>query len=112
MSAHAIVWIVIAVALVVVLAMTAAQALRAVREMNRMNARLDAYGDLPVVRKLARAEDDIRRIEAAAAQVAPLAARAEAAIAVVRRGPLPPEVLRAFRRLAAELAAFRAFAGR
>jgi len=111
-SAHAIVWSVFAIALVVVLALVVSQALRAVRELNRFNRRLEAIGDLPIVGQLARVEDDVRRIESAAAKLGPLAARAELAIAVIRRGPLPPEVVRAFRRLAVELAAFRAFAGR
>ena len=112
MSAHAIVWSVFAVALVIVLAMLVAQALRAARELKRFNGRLEALGDLPIVRRLARAEDDVRRIEAAVGALGPLAARAELAIAVIKRGPFPPEVVRAVHRVAAELAAFRAFARR
>lgn len=112
MSAQAIVWWIIVVAWAVVLGMTVVQALRAVRELNRFNGRLEQMGDLPVVGKLARAEDDVRRIETAVARVAPLAERAALALAVIRRGPVPPEVIAGFRRLAAELAAFRAFARR
>jgi hypothetical protein len=111
-SPHAIVWSVFAVALVVVLAMLVAQALRAARELKRFNGRLEAMGDLPIVQRLARAEDDVRRMEAAAAALGPLTARAELAIATIKRGPFPPEVVRAFRRLAAEVAAFRAFSSR
>ena len=107
MSAHAIFWWIFAVALIVVLAMIASQALRAVRELKRFSSRLEALDDLPILKRLAGAEDDVRRIEAAAAQAAPLAARAEAAIAVIRRGPLPPELGRAIARVGAELAAFR-----
>ena len=110
MSPHAIVWYVFAAALVVVLAMLVAQVLRAVRELKRFTGRLEALGDLPVVRQLARAEDDVRRIEAAAAALGPLAARAELAIATIKRGPLPPGVVRAVRRLAVEIAVFRSFA--
>lgn len=112
MSVHAVVWIVIAAALVVVLAMAIAQLLRAMRELKRFNTRLEGLGDLPIVRRLGGVENDVRRMEAAAAQIEPLAARAQAAIAVIRRGPLPPELFRAIARLSAELAAFRAFARR
>lgn len=112
MSPRAIVWIIIAVALAIVLIMVAVQALRAVCELKRFNRRLEDLGDLPIVQKLARAEDDVRRIEAAAASAAPLLARAQLALAVIKRGPLPPELVRAVRRIAAELAAFRAFSAR
>ncbi|HEX3462940.1 MAG TPA: hypothetical protein VHS78_02635 [Candidatus Elarobacter sp.] len=112
MSPHRIVWTVFAVALAVVVVMVVVQAMRAVREMNRLNRRIEDLGDLPLVKKLARAEDDVRRLEAAAARVAPLLVRAEAAMAVIKRGPLPPEFVRAIVRVSAEIAAFRAFARR
>jgi hypothetical protein len=92
--------------------MLVAQALRAARELKRINGRLEALGDLPIVRRLARAEDDVRRIEAAVAALGPLAARAELAIAVIKRGPFPPQAVRAFRLLTVEIAAFRAFSRR
>ena len=112
MSSHAILWLVIAVALVIVLALCGAQLARALRESRRLSDRVDALADLPVVKKLERAEGDVRRIQAAVAQIAPLAARAELAIAVIRRGPFPPELVGAVRRIGAEIADFRSFARR
>lgn len=112
MSAHAIVWLLIGVALVIVLALSGAQVARALREMHRLSGRVDAFADMPVLKKLDRAQSDFRRIEAAAAQATPLAERAQAAVTVIRRGPIPPELIDAVRFIRAEIAEFRRFARR
>ena len=111
-SPHALVWWAILAAVVVVGAMTVAQLLRALRELNRAADRAAAFADLPVVAKLERAERDQRRIESALAQVAPLVARAQLAVAAIRKGPVPPELPAAIRSVRAEIAAFRHFSRR
>lgn len=112
MSPNAIVWWVILVAVLVVLGLAAAQALRAMRELNRIKARVAAYEELPVFKALAGVEANGRRLEAAVGELAPLIARARIALAVIRRGPLPPELIAGIRSLRAEIAAFRRFARR
>ncbi len=112
MSANAIVWWATLVAVLVVLALAGAQAARALRELNRIKARVAAYGDLPVMKALASAEADVMRIEGAVGGVAPLLERVQAAVAVIRRGPVPPELIAAARRLRAEFVALRTFASR
>lgn len=112
MSTHAIVWIITGILLVVVLALAGGQAMRGVREAKRAKARVDAYGSLPVVAALRTAEANAHRLEAALAQIDPLIARAQAALAVIRRGPFPPEVVGAYVRLRAEVAAFRGMRSR
>lgn len=112
MSAHAVVWLLIGVALVIVLAMTGMQIMRALREAGRLGDRIDAYADLPVVKKLDRVAGDVARIEAAVAQVPLLAARAQLAVAAIRKGPVPPQLIAAIRLVRAEVAAFRQFARR
>lgn len=107
MSAHAIVWTLTGVLLVTVLALAGGQVMRGVREAQRAKARVDAYGSLPVVDALRTAEANARRLEAALAQVDPLIARAHAAVAVIRRGPFPAEVVGAYVRVRDEVAAFR-----
>jgi hypothetical protein len=111
-SPHALVWWAVLAALLVVLAMTGAQLLRALRELERAGDRAAAFADLPVLRKLQRAEDDVRRIEAAVDAVPGLVARAQAAVAAIRRGPIPPELPAAIRSVRAEIAAFKRFARR
>jgi hypothetical protein len=93
LSPRAIVWLLVAVAFVVLLVLAALQAKRAAADLKRVKARVDALGELPVLAALAGAETDARRLEIAAAQVAPLVARSQAALAVIRRGPVPPELL-------------------
>jgi hypothetical protein len=112
MSAHAVVWLLIGIALVIVLAMTGAQVVRALREVGRLGDRVDAFADLPVLKKLDRVEADVGRIEAAIAQVGPLVERTQAAIAVIRRGPIPPQLIDAIRRVRTEIADFRSAAQR
>jgi hypothetical protein len=111
-STHRLLWWAIAIVLIVLLALAVGQVLRAVRELKRLNARVGELGDLPVVKALERAEDDVRRIEAALPKLEPLVARAQVALATIRRGPIPPEIRTAFARLLAEVAAFRTFARR
>jgi hypothetical protein len=112
MSANAIVWWATLVAVVAVIALAGAQAARALRELNRCKARVAGYGELPVVKALENVEVDVQRIESAVSGVAPLVERAEAAIAVIRRGPVPPELIAAAQRLRAEIGALRSLASR
>ncbi|HEY0381777.1 MAG TPA: hypothetical protein VGC72_06220 [Candidatus Elarobacter sp.] len=111
-SANAIVWWASFAALVLVLVLAGMQLMRALRELNRVKARVAGYAELPVLRSLARAEGDAERLMGSLEQVAPLLERAEAAIAVIKRGPVPPDVVPAAKRLAAELAALRAAVSR
>jgi hypothetical protein len=106
-SATAIVWLVIVVAWIVVLVLVAGQALRAVREALRLRRRVGGYRDLPLLAAAERASEDVQRLERTAAEAEPLLLRAQDAIEVIRRGPLPPEVIDAFRLVRDELAAFR-----
>ena len=112
MSAHRLVWWATAIALVVILALVVGQVLRAVRELKRLGERVGDLGDLPVLKALDRAERDLGRIEAVLPKLEPLAARALVALEIIRRGPIPPEIGAAFRRLRAEVSAFRSFARR
>ena len=106
------VWWVILAASVAIGALTIVQLVRAFREVKRLASRVDAFADLPVVKALDRAEADGRRIEAAADQLPVLIARAKIAVATIRRGPLPAELIDAIARVRAEIAAFRKFAAR
>lgn len=109
MSASAIVWLVILVAWIVVLVLVAGQALRAFREAKRLQRRVVGYGDLPIIAALERAAENAQRLERSATLAEPLIERAAVALAVIRRGPLPPEVVAAFVRVRNELAEFRRF---
>jgi hypothetical protein len=109
MSVNAIIWWSSLVAVLAVLALAGAQLARALRELNRLKARVAGYGELPVFKAVARAEADAQRLEGAVADVAPLIARAQAALAVIRRGPVPPELVTAAKRLGAEITALRRF---
>jgi hypothetical protein len=106
-SATAIVWLVIAIAWIAVLTLIAVQALRAVREAKRLQHRVVGYTDLPVIAAVQGAAANVQRLERTAADAEPLLLRAQEAIAVIRRGPLPPEVVEAFFRIRDEVAAFR-----
>jgi hypothetical protein len=112
MSPHAIIWWTFATAVAVTIVLAAVQVVRALGELKRLGARVEEFAELPVVGALARAEQDARRLEAASTQIAPLIARAQLAVATIKRGPLPPELVSAVRRLRAETATFRAFARR
>ena len=109
MSANAIVWWVSLVAVLVVLGLAAAQLMRALRELKRLKARVAGYADLPVLAALTRAEADAQRLQGAVEGVAPLVARAQDAVAIIRRGPVPPELIAAAKRLSAEVSALRRF---
>jgi hypothetical protein len=111
-SPHAIVWLATAVALVIVLAMTGMQALRALREVSRLGEHVEALAGAPVLERLERVDADVARLENAAAALPLLIARAQAALVVIRRGPIPPELLAAIRFVRSETAAFRLFARR
>jgi hypothetical protein len=106
-SVTAAIWWGSLAAVVVVLVLIGLQLTRIVGQLGRIERRVIAYDDLPLVAALRRAETSGARIEAAVAQVEPLIARAASAVEIIKRGPLPPEVIVAYRRLRAEIAAFR-----
>ena len=108
MTATAAVWWTSLAGCVVVLVLIVVQLARMVRTLGRIERRISAYADLPVVAAMARAEAAAARLEAAAAQIEPLTLRALAAIEAIKRGPLPREVVVAYVRVRAEIAAFRA----
>lgn len=108
MPAHAAVWWATLVVLAVVLVLCALQLAGAFGQVKRLKNRLASYEDLPVVRALAATERTEQRLTNALTQLEPLAERARIALAVIRRGPLPPEFSAAWGRFRAELAAFRA----
>lgn|GEM_PF-2018452 len=107
MSAHALVWWVVLAAVVVVLALSVVQLAHAVGGLKQLGGRVEAYADLPVVAALGRAERDVQRLADALERVQPLTARAAAALEVIRRGPVPPEMKLAFRRTASGVALVR-----
>lgn len=111
MSAAAIVWLIIAIAVIVVLVLAAVQALRAVREAQRLKQRVEAYANLPLFGALSTFERDAARLNVTMKSAEPLIERAQVAIAVIRRGPLPPEVTGAYRRVRDELVAIRRLRG-
>jgi len=111
-SANAIVWWATLVASVLVLGLAGMQAAHALRELKRIKGRVEAYGDLPVVKALANVQADVLRLESAAGSVAPLVERVHAAVAVIRRGPVPPDLIAAAKRLGAEIGALRSVVGR
>jgi hypothetical protein len=86
----------------------AMQLLRAFRELKRLGSRVAALADHPVFEALVRAEQDANRIASALEQVEPLVARAQIAIATIRRGPIPADVIQAFRGLKTAIAVVRA----
>ena len=112
MSPDRIVWWVTIVALVVILAFAGLQLMRAVRELKRVTTRLDELADLPVLKALERTQRRLAALEPAFAQLAPLLGRATAALAIIRKGPIPPEMVAAVLRIRSELAEFRRFAPR
>jgi hypothetical protein len=111
-SPYALVWWAILIALAIILVLSVAQALRAWREIERLGDRVAALADLSVVAALERAAVDGRRIDAAIGEMPALLERANAAVVVIRRGPLPVELVGAILRVRSEIAAFRKFAGR
>ncbi|HYZ17446.1 MAG TPA: hypothetical protein VE591_13640 [Candidatus Acidoferrum sp.] len=105
MSPRAIVWLIIAIAVIVVLVLTAMQALRAAREAQRLKRRVKEFQKLPLLAALATFEQDASRLRTTTTRAEPLVARALVAIAVIRRGPVPPEVVAAYRRARTALSA-------
>jgi hypothetical protein len=112
MSPDRIIWWVTIVALLVILTLAGTRLARALREMKRFNARLEEYADLPVLQALERTERRWAALEPAFAQIAPLVGRAVIALATIRKGPVPPEMIAAILRIRSEYAAFRRFARR
>jgi hypothetical protein len=112
MSANAIVWWATFIALVIVLAFAGAQVVRALREFKRAQTRVAGFGGLPVMKALENVEGDVQRIQRAGDEIAPLVERAQTALAVIRRGPVPPELIAAVQRVRAEMVALRRFAAR
>jgi hypothetical protein len=111
-SVGAAIWWSIGAAWLLVLVMILLQLMRLARELVRATRRVAGYGELPVVSSIERSETDIARIERAVTAIDPLVARARTALSVIKRGPFPPEIVGAYVRLRAELAAFRAAAPR
>jgi len=111
-SPDRIVWWVTIVALLVILALAGMQLARALRELKRVTTRLDELADLPMLKALERTERRVAGLEPAFAQLAPLLGRATVALAIIRKGPIPPEVIAAVLRIRSEVAAFRSFARR
>ncbi len=109
MSAAALVWLVTAVGLVVLLALAGVRVQGARRELARAQARVAAYGDLPVVAALHSARADLERLQAAGPRVAPLLDRIQPALATIRRGPVPPDLIAAIAYLRTQLADLRSF---
>ncbi|HEX3551258.1 MAG TPA: hypothetical protein VHT53_12815 [Candidatus Elarobacter sp.] len=112
MSAHTIVWWTVAAGLAALLIATGVQLAAAARAAYRCAEHAAGIGDLPVAGAIERAQIDMARIQADAEAVRALVERAAAAVAIIRRGPVPPELLAAIRGVRAEIAAFRRFARR
>jgi hypothetical protein len=100
-------WALLAAVVVVVL-LVLVQGVLLARAIARVGSRVAAYGDLPVVAALRKGERDAERLQVALAAVDPLIARAQTALATIRRGPLPPGLTAAVVRIRAEVGAFRA----
>lgn len=107
MSANAIVWWASLLVVVVVLALAGTRLARALRELNRVKARVAGYEELPIFKSLERAETDAQRLTGAIEQIEPLIARAQAALAIIKRGPIPPELITAAKRVVTEITALR-----
>ncbi|GAC1580990.1 MAG: hypothetical protein NVS3B7_15840 [Candidatus Elarobacter sp.] len=112
MSPSTLVWWLTLGGFVVVVVMAGMRLMRAAREAKRLQHRIDAFAALPVVAAVRKGERDVGRVEASAQAISPLIARAAVALATIKRGPVPPELVAAIRRVRAELAAFRSFARR
>jgi hypothetical protein len=102
-------WIALAAALGA-LVLAALQAVRATREVVRIKRRVDGFAALPVLVSLEKAGADAERIGASIEALERLVARARAAVEVIRRGPIPPDVVNAAVRIAVEVQNLREFA--
>lgn len=112
MSTNAAIWWTVLALALVILFCVALQLARILGALRRIGNRVEAYADLPIVVALGRTETNVSRIDAAVAEIDPLLVRARAAFEVIKRGPLPREVVAAYARVRAEIAAFRAVAPR
>lgn len=92
MSATTAVWWATLVALVVVLGLAAWRARQAIAEVRTIERRLGAFAQLPVVAALAKAERDVKRLQALGDAFPLMAARAQHALATIRQGPVTPEL--------------------
>jgi hypothetical protein len=111
-SPNAAIWWTVLAAAVVVFVCIVVQVVRTLLALRHIADRVSAYAELPVVAAMNRAETNAARIDAAVAQIDPLLVRARTAVEVIKRGPLPREVVVAYGRVRAEIAAFRAVAPR
>jgi hypothetical protein len=98
------------VAVLAVLGLAVWQLVRAMREVMRIKRRVDSLAELPIVASLAKAGGDAERIAAATERIEPLLGRAQAAVAVIRQGPIPPDVVNAVVRIGIEVQNLREFA--
>jgi len=108
MSVHAAVWWTVLVLFMGLLIASGVPLVRAYRTLKRAADRLGDAGR-PVFAAGDAAARDIARLEAALSQLPDLAARARAALDIIRAGPLPPGLRTAFARMRAEVASFRAY---
>jgi hypothetical protein len=108
-AATTIVWVVTLVALIVVLGFAVGRIMRMIREIKRIAQRIETYAELPVVGALEKAGADAERLALAIEEMEPLIVRARRAVAVIRRGPIPPEVTGGIFQIGAELQTLREF---
>ncbi|BDE06691.1 hypothetical protein WPS_19670 [Vulcanimicrobium alpinum] len=109
MEPTAIVWAATAAALIVVAVLAGVNAKRAADELSRISKRVNAFADLPLNAALAKAGTDAARLSTALDQMTPLVARAQTAIATIRRGPIPPDVVGGIVRIGVEVQALQQF---
>ena len=103
MSAGTIVLWVALGAFVVVLVLAGLQAARAAREVSRIKRRVDTYAELPLIASLQQAGQDAERLAQTIAGIDPLLTRAQSAVAIIRQGPIPPDVTNAVVRIGIEV---------
>ncbi|HZO92396.1 MAG TPA: hypothetical protein VFB22_01385 [Candidatus Baltobacteraceae bacterium] len=108
MSATALVWWIVLAGAVVLTAAIGTTLLRAFGTLKTIARRVDAYVELPVVAALGRADRDAARLTAAAASAEALIPRAKAALETIRRGPVSPELVAAYRGVRTAVMAARA----
>jgi hypothetical protein len=80
----AIGWIALAIAVFVYLDLLFVELRRIMLEGMRIVRRVAAYAELPVVKQAGRAGDDVERLTLALDRIAPLAERAQRALATIR----------------------------
>jgi hypothetical protein len=106
----AAIWWTILGIVVVVFVVALVFLIRAARAARRIKRRTAAYASLPIVATIAKGQADVLRLQAAVAQLTALLARGDAALRVLRRGPIPADLRAAFSGLRAALAALRELA--